>query len=139
MKMTHSKFSMVELLLVLVILGVLAAIIVPKFTGRSKEAKVTATKTQISSIENALEQFEVDNGRYPTTNEGLAALTTKPSNVQKWSAYLKKPIGNDPWNNPYIYESPGKHNEEGYDIMSMGPDGQVGGDDDITNWEDKSN
>jgi len=123
------------MLLVLVILATLAAIVVPKFTGRTEQAKITAAKTQISNFEMVLDAFEVDNGYYPRGKDGLEDLVRQPSNAQDWRGpYLKQGIPNDPWGNEYIYECPGKHNETGYDIMSMGPDGRVGGDDDITNW-----
>lgn len=128
-------FTLVEMLLVLVILATLAAIVVPKFTGRTEQAKVTAARTQIANFETVLDAFEVDNGYYPKGSDGLEDLVTKPTNAQDWRGpYLKQGIPNDPWGNPYIYECPGKHNETGYDLMSMGPDGRVGGDDDITNW-----
>ena len=134
----YQRFSMVELLLVLVILATLAAIIVPKFTGRSEQARVTAAGTEISGIETALDAFEVDNGYYPQGSDALDALTTKPADALNWRGpYLKKAIKQDPWKNPYIYEFPGTHNTSGYDLSSMGPDGKVGGDDDITNWDTK--
>jgi len=131
-----SGFTLIEMLLVLVILTTLAAIVVPKFTGRSEQAKITAAKTQISSFETALEAFEVDNGYYPKGNDGLTLLVEKPKDAKNWRGpYLKKGIPLDPWENSYSYECPGKYNEEGYDIMSMGPDGRKGNDDDITNWD----
>jgi general secretion pathway protein G len=126
---------MVELLLVLVILATLAAIVVPKFTGRSEQARVTAAQTEIASVELALDAFEVDNGYYPQGKNGLDALYHEPTDAKNWRGpYLKKPVVNDPWQNPYIYECPGSHNTTGYDLMSTGPDGRVGGGDDIVNW-----
>jgi general secretion pathway protein G len=131
-------FTLVEMLLVLVILAVLAAIVIPKFAGRSQQAKETAAKSQISSIELALDAFEVDTGFYPQGSAGLNALVEEPNNTQNWKGpYLKKGIPNDPWGNPYIYNYPGKNNPKGYDLMSVGPDGRAGGDDDITNWDTK--
>lgn len=139
---THSTgsqrgFTLVEMLLVLVILATLAAVVVPKLSGRTKQAKVTAAQTEISNLEMALDAFEVDNGYYPEGSDGLVALFERPNDSQDWRGpYLKKPvIPTDPWGNQYIYEAPGKHNEEGYDLMSMGPDGRAGGEDDITNWQ----
>jgi general secretion pathway protein G len=130
-------FTLVEMLLVLVILAVLAAIVIPKFSGRSEQAKVTAAKSQISSIELALDAFEVDNGFYPKGNAGLTALIETPSGAQNWKGpYLKKGIPLDPWGNAYVYTYPGRNNAD-YDLMSMGPDGRAGGDDDITNWDAK--
>lgn len=129
-------FTLVEMLLVLVILAVLAAIVIPKFSGRSQQAKETAAKSQISSIEMALDAFEVDTGFYPGGNNGLNALVDPPSNAQNWKGpYLKKGVPLDPWGNAYVYNYPGRNNPSGYDLMSMGPDGRAGGDDDITNWD----
>lgn len=134
----RGAFTLVEMLLVLVILAVLAAIVIPKFAGRTQQAKVTAAQSQISSFQLALDAFEVDNGYYPTGSNGLNALVTPPGNAQNWKGpYLQKGIPADPWGNAYIYTCPGKNNPTSYDIMSMGPDGRVGGDDDITNWDAK--
>jgi general secretion pathway protein G len=136
----HSRqgFTLVEMLLVLVILAVLAAIVIPKFSGRSQQAKITAAHSQISSIEMALDAFEVDNGFFPKGNAGLNALVEVPSGATNWKGpYLKKGIPLDPWGNAYIYNYPGRNNADGYDLMSIGPDGRVGGDDDITNWDAK--
>jgi general secretion pathway protein G len=126
---------MVELLLVLVILATLAAIVVPKFAGRSKQAKITAAATEIASIEVALDAFEVDNAFYPEGADALRQLVERPNDAANWRGpYLKKAVTNDPWGNPYIYEFPGKHNVDGYDLSSLGPDGKDGGGDDISNW-----
>ncbi len=131
-------FTMVEMLLVLVILATLAAIVVPKFTGRSEQAKETAAQTQISNISTALDAFEVDNGYYPSGSDGLKDLLEEPKDAKNWRGpYLKQVVPSDPWGNAYVYEYPGKHNEKGYDLMSMGPDGRVGGNDDITNWAEE--
>ncbi|MBN2449089.1 MAG: type II secretion system major pseudopilin GspG [Lentisphaeria bacterium] len=133
---TRRDFTMVELLLVLVILATLAAVVVPKFTGRSKQAKITAAATEIASIEVALDAFEVDNGFYPEGNDGLVFLVERPSDAPDWRGpYLKKAVRTDPWGNPYLYEYPGKQNTEGYDLSSSGPDGRAGNDDDICNWD----
>jgi general secretion pathway protein G len=129
-------FTLIELLLVLVILGTLAAIVVPKFAGRTEQARVTATQAQIATFGVALDSFEVDNGYYPKGKNGLQDLVQQPKDTPKWHGpYLKQAIPNDPWGNPYVYECPGRHNESTYDILSMGPDGRAGGDDDITNWD----
>lgn len=130
-------FTLIELLLVLVILGVLAAIVVPKFAGRTEQARVTAAQTQISSFSTALDAFEVDNGRYPSGKNGLQDLVTQPRDAQRWHGPYLKDIPKDPWNNDYIYECPGRHNPGSYDLMSMGADGRAGGDDDVTNWQQK--
>ena len=134
----RSAFTLVEMLLVLVILAVLAAIVIPKFSGRSQQAKITAAQSQIASIETALDSFEVDTGFYPQGNAGLSALVDQPSNAQNWKGpYLKKGVPADPWGNAYVYTYPGRNNTKGYDLMSMGPDGRVGGDDDIANYDKK--
>ncbi len=131
-------FTLIELLLVLVILGILAAIVVPKFSGRTEQARVTAAQSQIATFGTALDAFEVDNGYYPKGKNGLFDLVQQPSDAQSWRGpYLKSEIPADPWGNAYIYECPGKNNPSSYDLMSLGPDGRVGGEDDITNWQQK--
>lgn len=127
-------FTLVELLLVLVILGILAALVLPKFTGRTEQARITAAQTQISTLGTALDAFEVDTGTYPRGSDGLQFLVVAPNGVSNWRGpYLKSDIPLDPWGHPYIYEFPGKVNASGYDLRSMGPDGQAGTADDITN------
>lgn len=132
-------FTLIELLLVLVILATLAAIVAPKFTKRSEQARITAARTQISQFEVALDAFEIDVGRYPSTSEGLKALIEKPSDAEGWQQpYLKRDVPRDPWGNDYVYKQPGQYNEDGYDLYSFGPDRKQGGGDDIVNWtEDK--
>lgn len=130
----RAGFTLVELLLVLVILAALAAVVVPKFANRGKQAKVTAATTQISNFEVALDTFEVDNGYYPSGANGLNDLVAQPGNAQEWRGPYVKEVPLDPWGNAYVYESPGKVNASGYDISSAGPDGQPGNEDDITNW-----
>ncbi|HMB95045.1 MAG TPA: type II secretion system major pseudopilin GspG [Tepidisphaeraceae bacterium] len=135
MKRRQNGFTLIELLLVMVILTVLAAIVVPKFTGRAQQAKLDAAKTQLNYIEGALNTFEVDTGRFPTADEGLQALVVQPSNVTNWHAYLEHgAVPADPWGNAYVYHYPGTHNTNGFDLYSMGPDGREGNDD-ITNWQ----
>ncbi len=131
-------FTLIELLLVLVILSVLAAVVVPKYVKRSEQARVTAARTQISYLETALDAFEIDTGRFPTSQEGLDALVTPPPGLEGWqSAYIKRGVPNDPWGHPYIYQYPGEHNSDGYDIHSFGADGQDGTADDIDNWSQR--
>ena len=129
-------YTLIELMLVLVILAVLAMVVVPKFTGRSQQAKLTAARTGISNIKLALGQFEVECARYPTTAEGLRALIEQPANLPDWNpeGYLEGGLPKDPWGNLYVYKYPGDHNPRGYDLYSYGPDGQEGGGDDIGNW-----
>ncbi len=132
----RSGFTLVEMLLVLVILATLAAVVIPKFAGRTQQAKITAAQTQIANLETSLDSFEIDNGFYPNSSDGLTALVTQPNNAQDWKGpYMKKGVPTDPWGNAYVYTYPGKNNQNGYDLMSMGPDGKAGGGDDITNWE----
>ena len=131
-------FTLVEMLLVLVILASLAAVVVPKFAGRSKQAKVTAAKSQISNLEIAIDLFEVDMGYFPKGGNDLRELSEEPNsnNVQDWQGpYLKKGIPRDPWGNDYVYNYPGKMNIGSYDISSGGLDMKTGTDDDITNWQ----
>lgn len=128
-------FSLIELLLVLVILSVLAAMIMGKFVNRSEKARITATKGNISTLDTALNTFEIDNGRYPTSAEGLDALMQSPANLTTWQGpYLNNTDFKDPWGNAYIYRYPGQKNTQGYDLYSVGPDQAEGSDDDITNW-----
>ncbi|HUT29278.1 MAG TPA: type II secretion system major pseudopilin GspG [Sedimentisphaerales bacterium] len=136
---SRAGFTLIELLLVLVILATLAAIVAPKFTKRSEQARITAARTQIAQFEVALDAFEIDVGRYPNTSEGLKALVEKPSDAEGWQqAYLKRDVPRDPWGNDYVYKQPGQYNEDGYDLYSLGPDRKQGGTDDIVNWtEDK--
>lgn len=135
-------FTLIELLVVLVILGLLAGIVMPRLFGRGEEAKRTAAKVQIRVLEDALHQFEVDNGFYPSTEQGLEALVRKPTVgriPQNWreGGYLEKgTVPKDPWGNPYVYISPGNHGD--FDLFSYGADGEPGGEGkyaDITNWE----
>jgi general secretion pathway protein G len=128
-------FTLIELMLVLVILAVLAAVVVPRFATRSQQARETAAKADIASIELALDAFDVDTGRYPTSDEGLDALMRAPTNVQNWRGpYLKRTVSGDPWGKAYNYRCPGTHNPDSYDLYSYGPDTQDGGGDDIDNW-----
>lgn len=132
----QNAFTLIELLLVLVILGILAAIVVPKFSGRTEQARLTAATSQISTFGTALDAFEVDNGFYPKGKNGLVDLVQAPRDAQNWKGpYLKGEIPLDPWGHPYVYEAPGKHNPTSYDLLSLGPDGRTPSDDDISNWQ----
>ncbi len=134
-------FTLVELLLVLVILGTLAAIVVPKFTGRTEQARIVAAKTQISNFGVALDAFEIDCGYYPKGKDDLDELVVQPRDEPNWRGpYIKGEVPVDPWGNEYIYECPGRHNsDKSYDLMSMGPDARAGSEDDITNWQQADN
>ncbi|MFN3750714.1 MAG: type II secretion system major pseudopilin GspG [Thiobacillus sp.] len=129
-------FTLLELLVVLVILGLLVGVVAPRFFGQVGKSEVQVAAAQIKSLEDALDQYRLDIGRYPATEQGLAALNTQPAGVTRWRGpYLKKAVPNDPWGNPYQYRSPGEHGE--VDLFSLGRDGQPGGTGDaadITNW-----
>jgi len=129
----RAAFTLIELLLVLVILSVLAAVVVPKFARRSEQARTTAARVDIKSISMQLDAYQIDTGRFPTTEQGLQALVEEPSGVQNWGGEYFDRIPPDPWGNPYVYKYPGDHNTT-YDLYSYGPDGQSGGGDDIDNW-----
>ena len=124
---TISGFTLLELLVVIVIIGLLAAYVGPKYFSQLGKSEATVAKAQIEAFEKSLDTFRLDVGRYPTTEEGLAALMAAPSNVAgKWNGpYLKKGIPQDPWGHPYQYRSPGTRGD--YDIVSTGKDGQPGG------------
>lgn len=132
-------FTLIELMLVVIIIGVLAAMVVPRLAGRSEQARQSAAKADIeANIATALDLYELDNGQYPTTEQKLAALITKPTSSPvpgNWRGpYLKKePV--DPWGKPYMYKSPGEHNIGDYDLASFGKDGIEGGGDDAVNWD----
>ena len=128
-------FTLIELMLVVIIIGALVAMVMPRLAGRSEQAKAGAAKADISAnIATGLKLYELDNGKFPTTEEGLAALLTKPSSAANWNGpYIeKKPI--DPWGREYQYKSPGLHRTYDYDLSSVGRDGQESADD-VKNWE----
>ena len=130
-------FTLIELMVVLVILGLLAALVAPKVLNRLGKSKQKIAKTQIEMLSSALDQFKLDTGRYPTTEEGLEALIKNPG-IEGWDGpYLKKrKIPKDPWGRPYIYRCPGEHGE--FDLYSLGADGKPGGtgeNADVTSWE----
>ena len=131
-------FTFLELLVVITILGIIAAIVAPRFIGRVGPARLKAAKAQIGMFETALDTFKLDTGRYPTTEEGLKALREKPSGVENWQGpYLPKEIPVDPWGRPYAYKCPGDHEE--FDLVSHGLDGVEGGEgesQDIASWKD---
>ncbi|HEX7971652.1 MAG TPA: type II secretion system major pseudopilin GspG [Thiobacillus sp.] len=131
----NGGFTLLELLVVLVILGLLAGYVAPKYFAQIGKSEVKTAKAQIVALEKALDQYRIDTGHYPSTEQGLAALNTKPADEPNWDGpYLKKAVPNDPWGKPYQYKIPGEHGE--LDIFSFGRDGAPGGsgeDADITN------
>jgi general secretion pathway protein G len=136
---TQKKFSraftLVEILLVVAIIGILAALVIPRIAGTGERARVTAALADINGgIKSALGQYEVDNGFYP---KSLQDLIQQPSNARNWHGPYFDPakLPVDPWGNPYVYYYPGKHNPTSYDLLSVGPDGKEGTDDDIGNWQ----
>jgi general secretion pathway protein G len=136
---SKDAFTLIELMIVVIIIAALSAMIVPRLSNRSEQAKVAVADADISSnIGLALKLYKLDNGRYPTTAQGLKALLSKPSSSPvpgNWSGpYLEnEPL--DPWKTEYGYKSPGPNNQDGYDLYSLGPDGVEGTADDITNWK----
>jgi general secretion pathway protein G len=115
----------------MVILAILAAVIVPKFVGKSEAAKESAAKADITTLKGQLDAFEIDNSRYPTTEEGLMALVEKPSgDLPNWKHYYIEKLPSDPWGHPYVYRCPGTNGKD-FDLLSAGPDGQAGDADDI--------
>lgn len=129
-------FTLLELLVVMVIIGLLAGYVGPKFFGQIGKSEVKATKAQIDALQKSLDQYRLDVGRYPSTEQGLAVLVAKPADEPKWAGpYLSKALPKDPWGNDYQYRSPGEHGE--YDLLSFGKDGRPGGeseDADLTSW-----
>ncbi len=131
-------FTLLELLVVIVIIGLLAAFVAPKYFGQIGKSKAQITRAQIESFEKGLDQYRIDTGHYPSTEAGLVALFVQPPNEANWHGpYLKKGIPTDPWGHAYAYRTPGGEGRE-YEIVSLGADGQQGGtgeDVDIVNWD----
>jgi general secretion pathway protein G len=138
MKIIKNKkgFTLVELIVVMVIIGMLAALVFPRLLPKVGKGRQAAAKAQIELLGQALDQFRLDTGRYPTTSEGLNALMVNPG-VENWDGpYLKKAVPNDPWGKPFNYQSPGSHGD--YDLLSYGADASPGGEGenkDLNSWE----
>jgi general secretion pathway protein G len=129
-------FTLLELLVVMVIIGLLAGFVGPRFFAQIGKSETKTAKAQIDALGKALDQFRLDVGRYPSSEEGLAALNERPSGDTRWAGpYLKKGVPQDPWGKPYVYVAPGEHGE--YDLLSYGKDGQPGGEgdaQDVVSW-----
>lgn len=129
-------FTLLELLVVMVIIGLLAGYVGPKYFAQIGKSEIKLARAQIDALDKSLDQFRLDTGHYPSMEDGLAALVARPASEPKWDGpYLKKGVPQDPWGNPYVYRIPGEHSE--YDLLSYGKDGQLGGEGeaaDITNW-----
>jgi len=129
-------FTLLELLVVMVIIGLLASYVGPRYFSQVGKSEVKAARAQIDGLEKALDQYRLDVGHYPSTQQGLTALVSKPGDEPRWDGpYLKKGVPADPWGNPYIYKSPGEHGD--IDLLSYGNDGKPGGSGeaaDIVNW-----
>lgn len=130
-------FTLLELLVVIVIIGLLAAFVAPKYFGQISKSKTQVAKAQIEAFDKAIDQFRVDTGHFPTTEQGLNGLFSQPANEPMWHGpYIKKSIPIDPWGNAYVFKSPGTDSRD-YEILSYGNDGKSGGsgeDADITSW-----
>lgn len=128
---SNPGFTLLELVVVIIVLGLLAAIVAPQILGRVSDARTTSAETQVALFGTALDNYRLDNGAYPTTEQGLAALREKPTRAPiptNWRGpYLRKDVPLDPWGKPYIYRSPGERNVSGYDLLSLGRDGKPGG------------
>lgn len=123
-------------MLVVIIIGIIAAIAVPRMTGRTEKARIAAAKQTITSLSAALDSFELSVGRFPSTEEGLESLIEKPTSLteeDQWDGPYMRQIPLDPWNRPFVYRYPGEHSID-YDLVSLGRDGEEGTEDDITNY-----
>lgn len=129
-------FTLLELLVVMVIIGLLAGFVAPRYFAQVGKSQVKVARAQIDALDKALDQFRLDVGRYPTTEEGLQALNAAPGSEPNWAGpYLKKGVPLDPWGHPYVYQQPGTHGD--FDLLSYGRDGRAGGageDADVMNW-----
>ena len=134
---TARGFTLLELLVVIVIIGMLVGYVGPKYFKQVGKSQITVVRYQLHAFGQALDQYRLDTGHYPTTQQGMAALMEKPANETKWDGpYLKKAVPVDPWGTPYVYKQPGDHGE--YDLISYGKDGVPGGtgeDADLGSWE----
>lgn len=134
----NSGFTLIELMTVIIIIGILAAIVVPKFTGQAEKARMNAAKMEIRNISMALDRYEMENGMFPTTEQGLKALMEKPTSSpvpRDWTGPYLKDEPKDPWGKLYQYRRPSQNGHPDYDLWSFGADGNDGTQDDISNWK----
>jgi general secretion pathway protein G len=135
--MRSHGFTLIELLVVVVIIGLLAGLVAPRYFGQIGKSNVGVARAQLDSLGKALDQYRLDIGSYPTSEQGLQGLVVKPEGVEKWQGpYLAKAVPNDPWGRPYRYKAPGDHGD--YDLFTYGADGQPGGTGenvDVTSWD----
>lgn len=133
----HRGFTLLELLVVLVVLGLLASLVAPKYFKQLGKSEAKTARAQIEGLAKAIDLYRLDLGKFPSTEQGLAVLTMRPAEETKWNGpYLQKEVPADPWGRPYVYKAPGEHGD--YDVMTFGKDGAPGGEDenaDIGNWQ----
>jgi general secretion pathway protein G len=136
MKKAAKGFTLLELLVVMVIIGLLAGYVGPRYFSQVGKSQVKTARAQLDALEKSLDQYRLDTGHYPTMEQGLVSLVTRPVNEPKWDGpYLKKAVPLDPWGRPYVYKFPGEHGE--FDLLSLGKDGEPGGSGeaaDVVNW-----
>lgn len=143
MERQHAGFTLLEILIVVMIIGLIMTGVATQLIGRAQEAQITLAQTRMRQLEQALELYKLDNGRYPTTDQGLEALVAEPTSEplpRRWSptGYIKRELLLDPWGGPFQYQAPGEHNALTFDLLCYGPDGTEGGsgdDTDIVNWD----
>ena len=137
-KRTEAGVTLIEMLVVVTIIALFAALVAPRMMHQADKARITAAREQIEAFMTALGTYKLNTGTFPTTEQGLQALRTRPENVSGWEGpYLPRDIPNDPWGHPYLYKYPGDHGDEP-EVVSLGADGQVGGDGlnaDIVSWK----
>ncbi len=137
-KRRQAGVTLIEMMVVVTIIALFAALVLPRMMGQADKARKTAARAQINAYTTALGAYKLDTGVFPTTEQGLQALRAKPENVENWQGpYLQKDVENDPWGHPYVYHYPGEHGDEP-DLISYGADGQPGGDGmnaDIVSWK----
>lgn len=144
-KRTEKGFTLIEIMAVLILLGLAATAVIPYYLKTVEKGKAKLARTQIATLRTVLSEYRLENGAYPSTEQGLAALYEKPTVPpvpESWDGpYIEEPVQSDPWNHPYVYKCPGEHNKQGYDLLSYGADGVEGGsglDADIANWTEST-